>query len=122
MAKYSASRNTGALEALRARLQSPIVGCTHPPHKGLGPWGCGAALKIAAVRGQIGSGSDCGNAISCGLPARFSTMLICGSASSVTQFSPLEMLRCAPRCPWMKVGWLAMYLSMYCQPYLPTTL
>ena len=31
---------------------------------------------------------------------------------TVTQFCPDAMLRCWPRCPWMKFGLLAMYLSM----------
>src|SRR3974390_1667546 len=75
-------------------------------------FGCGPSLKIAPHRGQTGRGSAFENAMSWGFPAAFSARLTLAIVSNVTRLSPEDMLRTTPRCPWMKLGWFAMYLSM----------
>ena len=80
--------------------------------KSFAAFGCGAFLKIAPVKGQIGVASTVEKCDSTGLPAFFSGSVMLKIESNVTQFCPDAMLRCWPRWPWMKFGLLAIYLSM----------
>src|SRR5882762_7386135 len=106
--------------------QFPVLACCsgerYQARKSFAAFGCGAALKIAAVNGQIGSGSSCEKAMACISPRFFWSMLMLAMVSNVTRLSPDAMLRTTPRCPWMKRGSFAMYRSIYFHPYFWTML
>src|ERR1700675_4649456 len=80
--------------------QFPVLDChsgeRYHARKSLAAFGCGADLKMAAVSGQMGSGSDCGKATACVRPRFFWSMLMLPIVSNVTRFSPEAMLRATP--------------------------
>src|SRR3981081_4466445 len=80
--------------------------------------GCGASLKMPPVSVNIGVSSTGDHTIS-NFPSRLNGQTD-EEASKVAMFSPEATLRATGRWPWMKVGFVAMYLSIQPQPYFCT--